>query len=185
MVICCSAGDGRVSLLVEMAGYSSSNSPPFSVTRQCLTIAQVTPLTSASCQVPPQNLSAVTWSSVMHKGHAVGTARLVCCGLTNCSVRTSSWWLLQRASTSFAVCAAGCSLRHTVCAQKSFSEIPQHLTTSTYFAELLPGSGGFHCRHDASLLLLAALQRCVVQLSSPGPGLIGPRDAAQQHSRST
>eukprot|EP00891_Asterochloris_glomerata_P004526 jgi/Astpho2/4526/Aster-x0213 len=33
-------GDGQVSLLVEMDGYSSSNSPPFSVTRQCIIIAQ-------------------------------------------------------------------------------------------------------------------------------------------------
>ena len=86
-VTCCSAGDGRVSLLVEMDGYSSSNSPPFSVTRQCLTIAQVTPLTSASGQAPSQNLAAVTTSSVMHIGQALCSARLVCRGSAYCSVR--------------------------------------------------------------------------------------------------
>ncbi len=51
-VTCCSAGDGQVSLLVEMDGYSSSNSPPFSVTRQCIIIAQVRPLTPASGRAP-------------------------------------------------------------------------------------------------------------------------------------
>ncbi len=47
---------------------------------------------------------------------------------------------------------------HSTC----FSAVAQALTTSTCFAELLPGSGGLHCRHDASLLLLAAVQRCAM-----------------------
>ena len=97
-VTCCSAGDGRVSLLVEMDGYSSSNSPPFAVTRQCLTIAQVTPLTSAASQAPSRNLAAVTMSSVMHIGQAVCSARLVCRGSAHCSVRVRMRTLLVATS---------------------------------------------------------------------------------------
>lgn len=82
-VTCCSAGDGQVSLLVEMDGYSSSNSPPFSVTRQCIIIAQVRPLTPASGWAPSSTLSAVTMSTE----HAVCSSRLVCSGQTHRSVR--------------------------------------------------------------------------------------------------
>ena len=126
MVTCCSAGDGRVSLLVEMEGYSSSNSPPFAVTRQCLTIAQVRPLASASGQVPSQTLSAVTTSSV---SCTLGT----CCAQCAPGVQwadplqrvpaPAQLWLLDRTSGACAVCACGvCSealVVHTTSLQRS------------------------------------------------------------------